>query len=37
MVVTTQRPNQQMKPTAPLRENPSELATDPARGLSLSR
>jgi hypothetical protein len=29
-------PNQSMKPTAPWRNNFSELATDPARGLSLS-
>jgi hypothetical protein len=26
-----------MKPTAPVRDNLSVLATDPARGLSLSR
>src|SRR5713101_8324981 len=31
-----QSPNQSMKPTAPWRGNFSELATDPARGLSLS-
>jgi hypothetical protein len=31
------RPNQSIKPAAPLRGNVSELATDPARGLSLSR
>jgi hypothetical protein len=30
-------PNQSMKPTAPLRNNFSVIATDPARGLSLSR
>jgi hypothetical protein len=30
-------PNQSMKPTAPLRGNFSVFATDPARGLSLSR
>jgi hypothetical protein len=29
--------NQSMNPTAPLRGNFSVLATDPARGLSLSR
>src|SRR5882724_10949355 len=29
--------NQPMKPTAPWRYNFSEVATDPARGLSLSR
>jgi hypothetical protein len=29
--------NQSMKPTAPFRSNLSVLATDPARGLSLSR
>jgi hypothetical protein len=32
-----QKPNQTMKPTAPLRYNFSVFATDPARGLSLSR
>ena len=32
-----ERPNQSMKPTAPRRYDFSELATDPARGLSLSR
>jgi hypothetical protein len=31
------RPNQPMKPTAPLRYNFSEIATTPCRGLSLSR
>jgi hypothetical protein len=30
-------PNQSMKPTAPLRDNFSVLATTPCRGLSLSR
>jgi hypothetical protein len=30
-------PNQSMKPTAPWRNNFIEIATDPARGLSLSR
>jgi hypothetical protein len=30
-------PNPSMKPTASLRENSTVLATDPARGLSLSR
>ena len=30
-------PNQTMKPTRPLQENPSEFATTPSRGLSLSR
>jgi len=30
-------PNQPMKPTRPLRENFSEFATTPSRGLSLSR
>ena len=30
-------PNQPMKPTAPSRMTTSELAADPARGLSLSR
>jgi len=30
-------PNQPMKPTAPWQNNFSELATDPARGSSLSR
>ena len=32
-----ERPNQAMKPTAPLRSNFSVLATTPCRGLSLSR
>jgi hypothetical protein len=32
-----ERPNQSMKPTARLRENFRVFATDPARGLSLSR
>jgi Kef-type K+ transport system membrane component KefB len=31
------RPNQSMKPTAPLRDNIGVLVTSPARGLSLSR
>jgi len=31
------RPNQSMKPTAPLRSNLSVFATTPCRGLSLSR
>jgi hypothetical protein len=37
IVVDTQRSNQSMKPTAPLRGNFSVFATTPCRGLSLSR
>ena len=37
MANESNRSNQPMKPTTPLRENSSVFATDPARGLSLSR
>ncbi len=37
MLEFTSRPNQTMKPTAPLRSDFSVLATTPYRGLSLSR
>ena len=36
-LVTPNRPNQSMKPTAPFRNKFSVLATTPCRGLSLSR
>jgi hypothetical protein len=36
-VATHSKPNQSMKPTAPLRGNLNLFAIDPARGLSLSR
>ena len=37
MPLRSRRPNQSMKPTAPLRNNFSVFATTPCRGLSLSR
>jgi hypothetical protein len=36
-MIATSAPNQSMKPAAPDRISVSHLATDPARGLSLSR
>jgi len=36
-VMAAEKPNQSMKPTAPFRNKLSVFATDPARGLSLSR